>query len=76
MSGPFFIGEEPMSLIIYLDESGDLGWNFAAPYLDGGSSRFLTIGALCVPPEKKHLPKRVVRNLYKNFGWNPRTSWQ
>jgi len=59
-----------MSLIIYLDESGDLGWNFAAPYLGGGSSRFLTINALCVTPEKKHLPKRVVRNLYKKFGWD------
>jgi hypothetical protein len=59
-----------MSLIIYLDESGDLGWNFAAPYRGGGSSRFLTIGALCVPPEKKHLPKRVIRDLYVKFGWN------
>jgi hypothetical protein len=59
-----------MSVIIYLDESGDLGWKFDAPYRSGGSSRYLTIGAVCVPPEKKHLPKRVVKKLYKRFGWS------
>ena len=59
-----------MALIIYLDESGDLGWNFLAAYRAGGSSRYLTIGALCVPPPKKHLPKRVVKELYDKFGWN------
>jgi len=58
-----------MAFIIYLDESGDLGWNFGAPYRSGGSSRFLTIGALCVPTEKRHLPKRVIKDLYKKFGW-------
>src|ERR1019366_685993 len=58
-----------MSVIIYLDESGDLGWKFDAPYRAGGSSRYLTIGAACVPPEKKHIPKRVVKDLYKKFGW-------
>jgi uncharacterized protein DUF3800 len=56
-------------LIIYLDESGDLGWNFTAPYRSGGSSRHLTISALCVPPEKKHIPKRVIKALYDKFGW-------
>lgn len=60
-----------MALHIYLDESGDLGWNFTAPYRNGGSSRFLTIAALCVPTEKKHLPKRVIKNLYKKCGWPP-----
>jgi len=53
-----------------LDESRDLGWDFAAPYRDGSSSRFLTIGALCVPPEKKHLPKRAIKDLYVKFGWS------
>jgi hypothetical protein len=62
-----------MSLIIYLDESGDLGWNFSAPHRQGGSSRYLTIASLCVSPEKKHLPKRVVRGLYDKFGWSPAT---
>lgn len=59
-----------MSVIIYLDESGDLGWKFDAPYRSGGSSRYLTIGAICVPPEKKHMPKRVIRELYEEFGWS------
>ena len=60
-----------MSWLVYLDESGDLGWNFSLPYRGGGSSRFLTIGALCVAPTKKHLLKRVVKDLYLKFGWNP-----
>jgi len=57
------------SSIIYLDESGDLGWAFDAPYRKGGSSRHLTITGLCVPAEKNHIPERVVRDLYKQFGW-------
>lgn len=57
------------SSIIYLDESGDLGWSFDAPYRAGGSSRHLTISALCVPNEKKHIPKRVIKNLYQKFKW-------
>ena len=56
-------------MIIYVDESGDLGWSFNLPYRSGGSSRFLTITAVCVPPEKKHVPKRVIRDLYNKFGW-------
>lgn len=59
------------STIIFLDESGDLGWKFNRPYRRGGSSRYLTLAALCSPEEKKHLPKRLMRKLYKNFGWNP-----
>jgi len=58
-----------MALIIYLDESGDLGWSFAAPFRNGGSSRYLTIGAICVPSDKKHLPKRIIKKLYGQFGW-------
>jgi len=54
---------------IFADESGDLGWNFTAPYGQGGSSRHLTIAALCVPPEKSYLPKRIVRGLYTKHNW-------
>jgi hypothetical protein len=56
---------------IYLDESGDLGWSFDLPYRYGGSSRYLTIAALCVPTEKRHIAKRLVRSLYRQFGWLP-----
>jgi len=60
-----------MPITIHFDESGDLGFNFTKPYRDGGSSRFLTVAALCTPPAKKHLPKRIVKGLYNKFGWNP-----
>jgi len=61
---------KPMPLTIFLDESGDLGWNFSAPYRSGGSSRFLTIGTLCIPPTKEYLARRVIRELYTKFKWN------
>ena len=35
-----------MQVSVYLDESGDLGWKFDAPYRCGGSSRYLTISAI------------------------------
>jgi hypothetical protein len=59
----------PLSAIIFADESGDLGWTLDQPYRNGGSSRNLTVAAICVPQEKRHLPKRVVRDLYKAYGW-------
>jgi hypothetical protein len=59
-----------MSFSCFIDESGDLGWSFDAPYRSGGSSRFLTIGSLCIPVAKEYLAKRVVHDLYKKFGWN------
>lgn len=55
---------------IALDESGDLGWKFDAPYRQGGSSRFLTIASILFPQEKNKHPKRLVRNLYKKYNWN------
>ncbi len=59
-----------MRVCIYLDESGDLGWNFTAPYRAGGSSRYLTISALITPDNKLHLPGRVIRDLYTSRGWS------
>jgi len=52
-------------MIIYLDESGELGWNFTKPYGFGGSSRFLSITFLIIPEEKRHLTKRIVRKVYR-----------
>jgi hypothetical protein len=60
-----------LSKIIYLDESGDLGFNFTAPYRTGGSSRYLTVASLCVPSAKSHIPKRIIKDLYDKFGWSP-----
>lgn len=60
------------SAIIYLDESGDLGWSFDRPYRSGGSSRYLTISSLIISPEAKDYPKRLIKKLYSGFGWNPK----
>jgi hypothetical protein len=59
-----------MPLTIFVDESGDLGWKFDQPYREGGSSRHLTIGSVCIPPGKEYLTRRVVRDLYDKFRWN------
>lgn len=56
--------------IIYLDESGDLGWTFDQPYRAGGSSRYLTISSLVVSNQAKELPKRLIKKLYTKFGWD------
>jgi len=56
-------------LYIYTDESGDLGWQFEAPYGRRGSSRYLAIFAACVPDEKCHHLERVVRDMYKASRW-------
>jgi len=58
-----------LSASIFLDESGDLGWKFDTPYRKGGSSRYLTIAALIVPQHKKHLPTRLIKDLYKRHKW-------
>jgi Protein of unknown function (DUF3800) len=57
------------SVVIYLDESGDLGWKFDRPYRRGGSSRYLTISAVVVSPENKSSVERVVRSLYTKYKW-------
>jgi hypothetical protein len=57
---------------VYLDESGDLGWKFDAPYMRGGSSRFLTIAMLITPKDKAAKPKRLVKKLYKYTGAEPK----
>ena len=61
------------SAVIYLDESGDLGWTLDQPYRAGGSSRYLTISGLVVPSEKAHHPKRLIKDLYRTHKW-PRSS--
>ena len=59
------------SVFIFLDESGDLGWKFDAPNGAGGSSRYLTIAAICVPPTKVHLLDRLLRAMYVKYKWAP-----
>src|SRR5262245_33180288 len=53
---------------IYLDESGDLGFKFHAPYRHGGSSRHLTLSAvLCEGDANKYI-KRFVADFYEARG--------
>ncbi|PHV09809.1 DUF3800 domain-containing protein [Chitinimonas sp. BJB300] len=59
-----------MAQLVYVDESGDLGWSFDKPYGQGGSSRYLTIAAVLLPESKNHLPERKIRQLYKNWKWD------
>ncbi|KAA0017146.1 DUF3800 domain-containing protein [Salinicola corii] len=58
-----------MQRLIFLDESGDLGWKFDAPFGKGGSSRHLTIASAftCIEA-KKHLARTII-NLKKKAGW-------
>ena len=57
--------------VIYLDESGDLGWKLDAEYRKGGSSRYLTISAIIAASNKKHLPARFIRKIYQKHNWFP-----
>ncbi|WP_215880413.1 DUF3800 domain-containing protein [Acidithiobacillus albertensis] len=59
-----------MAIHIYLDESGDLGWQFDYPPGRGGSSRYLVIAALVTPPEKDGVTERCIRGLYGSRGWS------
>lgn len=61
-----------MSINVYLDESGDLGWVLNKPYRHGGSSRYLTIAFAVCPSEKKHLLARIVRDVYTHTKHNPK----
>lgn len=60
----FFVGKN-MRTLIYLDESGDLGFTLDKPYQKGGSSRMLTLSALCVPEGKLKYIQRIVRAIYQ-----------
>ena len=48
-----------------MDESGDLGWKFDAPYRKGGSSRYLTIAFMMCPSNKSHKLDRIVKQIYE-----------
>lgn len=56
---------------LFYDESGDLGFSFARPYLRGGSSRFLTLAFLLIPYGKTQFVKRLVKKLYERKNWGP-----
>lgn len=57
-----------MPTSIYLDEAGDTGFTLDKPYLHGGSSRFIVLTAIVIPPEKNNLINRIPKGLYKRRG--------
>jgi len=61
-----------MHQLVYLDESGDLGWSFDRPYGRGGSSRYLVIAALSLPVAEDHCPERAMKDLFKASKWDRR----
>jgi len=61
-----------MPYVIYLDESGDLGWTLDKPYQKGGSSKFLTLSFLITPIGEKDKPRRIVRKVYEHFKFDPK----
>lgn len=52
-------------ILVFLDESGDLGWKFHLPYGNGGSSRYLTLGCVLCPANKKKYIDRAIRRFHK-----------
>lgn len=57
-----------LSMNIYIDESGDLGFSFQKPYRKGGSSRYLTITFLLIPKDLSKYSKRIVKKFFKKKG--------
>ncbi|MEO8018175.1 MAG: DUF3800 domain-containing protein [Pseudomonadota bacterium] len=63
----------PGECTIYLDESGDLGFKFDAPYRNGGSSRHITLAAaICDGDSDKYL-NRFITDFYSARGINAGT---
>ena len=56
---------------VFLDESGDLGWEFGKPYRKGGSSRYFSLAFLVVDADTRKHPKRLVRKLRKKYRMRP-----
>lgn len=54
-------------VLVYQDESGDLGWTFSHPYRTGGSSRYLTIAFVVVPEAKRQQLWRLVKRIYEKY---------
>ena len=54
---------------VYLDESGDPGWEFSKPFRFGGSSRFLCLAIMFLPKSERKEPKRIIAEMYRKYGW-------
>ncbi len=52
-------------MLIYLDESGDLGWSLDKPHRRGGSSRFITIAGLAIETKRQKFLGSFVNDIYR-----------
>ena len=59
-------------MLIFLDESGDLGWKFDNPNRDGGSSRFITISGIVIDEDQFKYVKRFISDIYKKYNLTPK----
>ncbi len=59
-------------MLIYLDESGDLGWKFDRPNNDGGSSRHITIAGIVVDESQFKQVPRHIAEIYKKYDLTPK----
>ena len=62
----------PETAFAYLDESGELGWKFDKPYLDGGASRYFVIAIALGLNENYRRLGKVVDSLHKLQNWTSR----
>lgn len=56
-------------MLVYLDESGDMGWTLSLPFRGGGSSQFLCLAFLFTPKSLSHQTQKVISNSYSKYGW-------
>lgn len=59
-------------MLIFLDESGDLGWTFDKPNGDGGSSRFITISGIVIDEQQLKYVKRYISDIYRKYHLTPK----
>lgn len=58
-------------MLIFLDESGDLGWSFDRPNGQGGSSRYLTIAGFVIDERALNQLIWFVLGLYRKHNLTP-----
>jgi len=59
-------------MLVFLDESGDLGWTFDKPNRGGGSSRFITISGIVIDEQHLKYVNRYISDLYRKYKLTPK----
>ncbi|HZY78130.1 MAG TPA: DUF3800 domain-containing protein [Cyclobacteriaceae bacterium] len=58
-------------MLIFLDESGDLGWSFNRPNGHGGSSRYVTIAGIILEENAINQLTWFILELYRKYNLTP-----